>query len=105
MTDKTPVSGSRYIQNPDVVLKEEDTDGALIFNPDTDQIRVLNPTGFFIWKLCDGSRDMDGITLALKEFFEAVPEDQVSRQVKEFVDEMVEAGFIGTVEDDIVNRY
>ena len=102
MREKT---GCRYIQNPDVVLKEEDTDGALIFNPDTDQIRVLNPTGYFIWKLCDGSRDMDGITLAIKKSFEAVPEEQVEEQVEAFVSEMVGAGFIGTVEDDIVNRY
>ncbi|MBW1768040.1 MAG: PqqD family peptide modification chaperone [Deltaproteobacteria bacterium] len=104
MKDKEPVTACQYIQNPDVILKEEDTDGALIFNPDTDQIRVLNPTGFFIWQLCDGSRDLDGITLAVNNFFEAVPRDQVSGQVKEFVNEMVAAGFIGTVEDDIVNQ-
>jgi len=39
---------SRYLCNPDVVLREEDEDGGLLFNPDTNQIRVLNHTGLFI---------------------------------------------------------
>ena len=105
MKENKPVSPCRYIQNPDVVLKEEDTDGALVFNPDTDQIRVLNPTGFFIWQLCDGSRDLDGIVFAVNNHFEGVPEDQAAEQVEAFVSEMVEAGFIGTLEDDIAISY
>jgi hypothetical protein len=40
------------VRNPDVVLREEDPDGALLFNPDTNQIRVINTTGLFIWKPC-----------------------------------------------------
>ena len=50
---------SRYLCNPDVVLREEDEDGGLLFNPDTNQIRVLNHTGLFIWKLCDGSHNLE----------------------------------------------
>ena len=87
------------MKNPDVVLAEEDEDGALVFNPDTDRIRVLNRTGFFIWQLCNCSKDMAGIVSAVREAFEAVPEDQVSKQTEEFIDEMVGSGFIGTVEE------
>ncbi len=87
------------MRNPDVVIHEEDPDGALVFNPDTDQIRVLNQTGLFIWRLCDGSHDMAGITSRIQESFDRVPEDQVFEQVEVFVDEMVTAGFIGTVDD------
>lgn len=99
MKEKPPNVPCRYVRNPDVVLKEEDSDGALIFNPDTDQIRVLNPTGYFIWKLCDGSRDLGGIIIALKNHFEDVPETEVVEQVEAFVGEMVATGFIGTVEE------
>ncbi len=88
----------RYIRNPDVVLREEDADGGLIFNPDTDQIRVLNTSGLFIWKLCDGSRDLPGLVSAIHESFDSVPEDQVVKQVTEFIDDMTAAGFIGVVE-------
>ena len=93
-TSSTPL---RYTRNPDVVLREEDPDGALLFNPDTNQIRVLNTTGLFVWKLCDGSQDLPGFAAAMQESFDQVPEDQVTAQVTEYVDDMVAAGFIGTV--------
>lgn len=89
----------KYIKNPDVVLREEDPDGALLFNPDTNQIKILNVTGLFIWKLCDGSHDISAIVKALQESFESVPEDEASKQVKEYLDELAAAGFIGISED------
>ena len=87
----------RYIRNPDVVLREEDEDGALLFNPDTNQIRVLNISGLFVWRLCDGSHDLRGLVAAVEEAFDEVPEGEVTGQVEEYVDGMVAAGFIGTV--------
>ena len=97
---KTLSRSARFIRNPDVVIHEEDPDGALVFNPDTDKIRVLNPTGFFIWQLCDGSRDMEGLVGPVRASFDKVPEGQVSEQVMAYVEEMVTAGFIGTVEEE-----
>ena len=96
---KTSTQSPRFMKNPDVVVHEEDPDGALVFNPDTDQIRVLNQTGFYIWKLCDGSHDMKSLVASVRESFDEVPDDNVSGQVEDFVNEMVSAGFIGTVEE------
>ena len=96
---ETDAHPSLYMRNPDVAVTEEDSDGALIFNPDTDQIRVLNQTGFFIWKLCNGDNDKTGIISAVKNSFGAVPEDEICQQVESFIDEMVKSGFIGTVEE------
>ena len=96
---KTSTQPPRYFRNPDVVIHEEDPDGALVFNPDTDQIKVLNQTGFFVWQLCDGSHDMQGIVSSVRGSFDSVPEDQVSAQVEDYVNEMVSAGFIGIVEE------
>ncbi len=93
-----PITSPRYIRNPDVVLREEDEDGGLIFNPDTNQIRVLNTSGLFIWQMCDGSHDLLGLVAALRESFDEVPEDQVAKQVMEFIEDMTAAGFIGVVE-------
>ena len=95
--EETSITLVRYTRNPDIVLREEDPDGALLFNPDTNQIRVLNNTGLFVWKLCDGSLDLSGFVTAMQESFDQVPEDQVTAQVTEYVDDMVAAGFIGTV--------
>jgi hypothetical protein len=83
------------IRNPDVVLREEDPDGALLFNPDTNQIRVINTTGLFIWKQCDGKKDRPTIVTALKKSFAGIPENEVDNQVKAFVDDMRANGFLG----------
>ena len=97
---KTSTQPPRYFRNPDVVIHEEDPDGALVFNPDMDQIKVLNQTGFFIWQLCDGSHDKESIIARVQETFDEVPEDQVSGQVEDFVNDMFSTGFIGTVEEE-----
>lgn len=96
--EATSVVSPRYIRNPDVVLREEDEDGGLLFNPDTNQVKVINISGLFIWQQCDGTRNLDGITSAMQEAFDEVPTDQVAQDVREFVERMVESGFIGTVE-------
>lgn len=83
------------VRNPDVVLREEDPDGALLFNPDTNQIRVINSTGLFIWKHCDGKKDLPEIVSSLKKSFESVPAAEVEGQVKTFVDDMRANGFLG----------
>ena len=99
-SSKNPsLNAPNYIRNPDVVLREEDEDGALLFNPDTNQIKVLNSTGLFIWQLCDGTNDLPSIVTAMRESFDAVPGDQVTSHVTEFIDEMTATGFIGIVED------
>ena len=83
------------IRNPDVILREEDPDGALLFNPDTNQIRVINGTGLFIWKHCDGKKDLPAIVVALKKTFDNVPETEVEDQVKAFADDMLQMAFWG----------
>lgn len=92
------MSSTRYMRNPDVVLREEDDDGGLLFNPDTNQIKVINPTGLFIWERCDGERDLTEIVETLQEAFDDAPGDQVTQDVQEFMEEMVNTGYIGTVE-------
>jgi hypothetical protein len=87
-----------YVRNPDVVLREDEPDGGLLFNPDTNQIRVLNPTGLFLWKNCDGTREMKDLVEALRAEFESVPEGEVQGQVTSFMEDMVANGFIGTNE-------
>lgn len=95
---ETTTVSPRYLRNPDVVLREEDPDeGGLLFNPDTNQVKVLNTTGLFIWQHCD-ERDVDGIAAEMLKAFEDAPQDEIARDVREFIDDMVATGFIGTVE-------
>lgn len=87
-----------FLCNPDVVLREEDEDGALLFNPDTNQVKVVNTTGLFIWQQCGVARTLDEIVAEIQKAFDEVPPDEVAQDVKEFIDGMVATGFIGMVE-------
>jgi len=90
----------RLIRNPDAVLREEDAHGGLIFNPDTNQIRVLNPTGLTVWELCDGSRTRAQIATELAARFDAPAEADVAADVGVFLDALERDGFVGIVEPD-----
>jgi hypothetical protein len=82
-------------QNPDVVIREVDEDGALLFNPDTNRVRVVNRTGLFIWNLCEKGSDLPSILAGLKETFDQVPEAEASAQVEAYVKELIQGGFLG----------
>jgi hypothetical protein len=94
MTDMT----TRYLCNPDVVLREEDEDGGLLFNPDTNQVKVVNSSGLFIWKQFGSAQEVPAVIVAIQAEFEDVPQDAVAADVRAFLDEMLQTGFIGVVE-------
>lgn len=87
----------RYIRNPLVVLREEEPDGALLFHPDRNEVKVINSTGVIIWALCDGTRDLKAITDAVRESFDDVTEGEVTDDVQSFIAAMMEHQFIGVV--------
>jgi len=87
----------RYLANPDVSCREEGPDGALLFNPDTDAILVINPTGLLIWKALSRPRTQDELVAHLLENCEDVPTDRVATDVEEFLQTLQPGGFIGEV--------
>lgn len=90
---------TQFLRNPDVVTREEDPDeGALLFNPDTNQVKVINTTGLFIWQQCGKARTQEEIIKEVKKGFEEVPAEQVAQDVQEFIELMLASGFIGIVE-------
>ncbi len=87
-----------YQRNPNVVLREEDEDGALLFNPDTNQVQVINTTAVFIWKACDGEHTLEAILTALQEEFdETPPADALRQEIQVYLDGMLQSGFISRV--------
>jgi hypothetical protein len=90
---------TRYIQNPDVNLREEDEDGALLFNPDTDRVQLLSRTALYIWKLCVKAPTVYEIINAFKADFDEVPEDEVTTDVETFLQQMIDNGFINIREE------
>ena len=88
---------NRYLANPDVSCREEGPEGALLFNPDTDAMLVVNPTGLLIWQTLGQPRGQDEIVAHLLEACEDVPTDQVAADVDEFIQTLQPGGFIGEV--------
>lgn len=87
----------KYLCNPDVVLREEDEDGGLLFNPDTNQAKVINSTGLFIWKQFSKPHMFEDMIVALQTNFKEAPTEIIQTDLKEFLDEMIQSGFIGEI--------
>jgi hypothetical protein len=94
----TSAPQTRYLCNPDVVLREEDEDGGLLFNPDTSQVKVVNTTGLFIWKQFGTAAQLETVAEALLKNFEEVPIQEFRQDLNEFLEDMIQSGFIGSVE-------
>jgi hypothetical protein len=91
----------RYIVNPDVSCREEGPDGALLFNPDTDQVLVINTTGTVIWHILAKPCSQDRVIAVLGERCRNVPEDQIAQDVTEFLERLIAKGFVGIYEGDV----
>lgn len=89
-----PTVPVRFTRNPDVVLREEDEDGALLFNADTAQVKVLNTTALAIWKLCDGQHGIPEIAQVLTADFDEAEPTAVARDVEGFLELLVGSGFV-----------
>ncbi|HPM82051.1 MAG TPA: HPr-rel-A system PqqD family peptide chaperone [Candidatus Anammoximicrobium sp.] len=79
---------ARLIANPNLVLREEEDDAALLFDPETGSVNVLNSTGLAVWRLLDGNRDRAQIMGHLREEFDgldAAAEEQVAALLKRLV--------------------
>jgi hypothetical protein len=95
MTDKDV---AQFLANPDVSCREEGPgEGAILFNPDTDAIMVINPTGLLLWRALERPFTQDQLVAHLVENCENVPVDQVSADVEAFLHTMQPGGFIGEV--------
>jgi len=93
----------RYLANPDVSCREEEpNEGAILFNPDTDAILVINPTGLLIWRALEQPRTQEEIVSYLMETCEGVPADQVAEDVDLFLQSLQPGGFIGEVLENAV---
>lgn len=75
----------RYQVNPVVSFRDEGDDGALLYNPDTDDSTIINPTGRTIWNLLATPRTLDEIAAHLTATFRDVSTDQAENDVTQFI--------------------
>ena len=83
--------------NPNLVLRVEDDDCGLLFDPDAGTVKVLNRSAVEIWKLLDGQRSLGELIIALGETFDEMgPEAET--QVLQTVDSLLQIGAVANVE-------
>ena len=79
---------------PRAHLLEIEVDGDIsIYDPRTEQVTVLNSTASDIWRLADGTYDVDEITGLLAAAYGVSPEE-IETEVRETVDRLSGQGLL-----------
>ena len=60
--------------NPNLVLRVEDDDCALLYDPDRGSVQMLNKTAVAIWQNIDGQRSLNQVIEGLHDQFEGMDE-------------------------------
>jgi len=82
---------SKPVLSPQVVLREESDDWAMLFDPSTGNAFGIDPVGVFIVKQLDGNKSIMEIVRGLGELFEAVP-PEADKDAIELVDDLRRKG-------------
>ena len=95
----TNMSEAKYLADPDVSFRQEDDDGGILYNAETDSLEVINPVATEIWKFLSAPRTQADVVAHLCETCEGAAREQVEKDVAEFVESLLKKGFIGVVEE------
>lgn len=90
---------TRYKRNPIIVI-HENNEGAVLTNQDTHQVKLINSTGQFIWKLCDGRFTLGEIASKLDKAYDFSLGDQAVADTQDFLVDMQGIGFVITLFGD-----
>lgn len=75
-----------YVANPVVSCGDEGNDGAVLFNPDTDDSAIINATGKAIWISLGSPKTLQEIISILEERYQIKsPIDQTAKEVEDFL--------------------
>ncbi len=85
------LEGQRPRANPDIVLRQETDNWALLFDPNKNEIFSINPIGVYIWKCLDGKHTLKDIEEKLRRDCEDVPADALG-QIESFIEELFQRG-------------
>ncbi len=79
--------------NKRLVFRKED-EGAFLFDPDTGSLYCLNPTGAMVYERCQDGASYEDLLSTLVAGCEGVVEEEVRKDLKAFLEEMKERGFL-----------
>lgn len=88
---------TRLAINPNLVLRVEDDDCALLFDPDNGTVQMMNSTAVEVWQQLDGKRSLQEVVGRLDELYEGIDEAAVG-QILALVENLSELGAVGVWE-------
>jgi hypothetical protein len=92
------MSDATYMADPDVSFRQEGGEGGILYNADTDSLEVVNPVAAEIWMFLSAPRTQAEVVAHLCAVCEGADPAQVERDVGEFLESMLQKGFVGVVE-------
>ncbi|UCG42936.1 MAG: PqqD family protein [candidate division WOR-3 bacterium] len=83
------MSGKTYRANDVVSCVDEGEDGAMLYNPDTDESVLLNPSGLTIWTLLTSPRTIEEIAGHLAAANPGLTSEQARKDAEQFIQSVV----------------
>ncbi len=75
-----------YKANPDVSCRDEGDDGGLLYDPDTNDSVLINPSGLLLWSFLESPRTLPELTQHLVKELGAPTEEQANQDATEFIE-------------------
>ncbi len=86
----------KYKVNPVVSFKDEGSEGAVLYNPDTDKCVIVNAVGAAIWLYMEEPKTIEAIVSMLSEKFSGVDAEKAQKDLVQFLSSFAE-GFIENI--------
>lgn len=83
----------RYVSNPVVSCGDEGDDGAVLFNPDTDDTVIINQTGRSVWEFLRTPQTLRAVASYLETQYQIGAAHRTADEVQAFLDTLV-PGFV-----------
>lgn len=81
-----------FKQNKEVIFRQEE-DEAILFNPETSDIVVINSTGCFIWSKCNSKNTKEDIVNSMLGEFDTTTE-KAKGDLEQFLSELEKKNFV-----------
>jgi hypothetical protein len=82
-------SESRYYRINPVVSCGAEKEGAILFNPDTDNTSIINDSGHLIWDFLQHPHTVEEICSHLLENYQGLSTEQANKDVTQFVNALM----------------
>lgn len=87
----------RFVRNPSVVYREEE-DGAFLFDPETGNLKYMNPSAREAFLMLNGQEDVKQLIHHLLELYPDVDQKQIKKDVGSFLKQLEENKFISSLD-------